>query len=75
MAAELKVVQSTPVMRYDRTFNDYTESRENEHVTLVASNGERLMHGEKVIDGPRAREAVINAMVEVLRAEGWEVRK
>ena len=46
-----------------------------EYVRLKASNGEPLMHGEVLSDGERGREAVINAMVEVLEAEGYLVTR
>ena len=66
MAAQLEVVTSGHIL---------TGSTQAEFVRLTAKNGETLMHGEMVVDGPRAREAVINAMVEVLRSEGWSVTK
>ena len=48
-------------------------SRQRHYVRLTASNGEPLMHGEMLTDGPRGREAVIAAMIDVLRQEGWDV--
>lgn len=50
-------------------------SKQKEFVTLTASNGEPLMHGEMLHDGERGRQAILDAMIEVLRSEGYEVTR
>lgn len=49
-------------------------SKDKQFVLLTASNGEPLMNGELLIRGDRGREAIIDAMIEVLQSEGYEVR-
>ncbi len=42
---------------------------------LTARNGEKLMHGERVDKPPRARAAIIRAMIDVLEDSGYVVAK
>lgn len=62
--ATLTVVQGTTMI-----------NKQKYYVRLDASNGEPLMHGEMLANGPRGREAVLDAMIDVLRQEGWEVTR
>jgi len=50
-------------------------NKQKHYVRLNASNGEPLMHGEMLTNGARGREAVLDAMIDVLRQEGWEVTR